>query len=343
MRWWHRMRGRRRPEPRDADGAVRAALRAVLDQQPGRAQALLARVVREDSDQVDVYLALASLARQQGEVGRAIRIHQNLLLRTDLPVRQRGDALRGLSRDFQSGGFLRRALAGWLEVLAGAPKDEEALRALFRIHVDLREYERALTIERRLARLERRDSREREASLLVEMALAAQAEGRSDAARRAVRMALKRDSRCVPAWIEAGVLEAERGHAKKALAAWKKVPELDRRAAASVYPRVEATFASLGRARDFEAWLRGLLEARPGDAAARLALARSLAARGDGEAALLELDALLERDPEDLEVGIARARILLADGRDAEAAKDFSELLDQVERRGLLAAREGLA
>jgi len=322
--------------------AVREALAALLDREPERAEALLGRVVRDDSDQVDVYLALAALYRQQGEVGRAIRIHQNLLLRAELPRHLHGAALRGLARDFQGGGFLKRALAAWQEILDEAPKDAEALRALARIHAELRDYVRALDLERRLGRLEGHRSRGREADLLVEMARVAQAEGRSDDARKAVRKALRRDARCVAAWIESGALEAERGRAKRALAAWKKVPELDHQAAASVYPRVEATFASLGRAREFEAWLRELLQARPGDAVARLALARSLAARGDGAAGLAELDAVLERDPESLPARGARARLLLAEGREAEALKEFGELLDAIDEKGLLAARERL-
>ena len=41
----------------------------------------------------DVYLALANLYRTRGEIGRAIHIHQNVLLRQELPEALRREAL----------------------------------------------------------------------------------------------------------------------------------------------------------------------------------------------------------------------------------------------------------
>jgi lipopolysaccharide biosynthesis regulator YciM len=139
-----------------------------------------------------------------------------------------------------------------------------------------------------------------------------------------------------------GELEAERGKPKKALAAWKKALAVDRRVAAQVYPKLESAWAALGRAREFEGELRAELAQHPEDAEARLALARTLAARGDGTAALVELEALFERSPERLDAHAARARVLLGEGRDAEATKALAELLDVLERTGALVPREEL-
>lgn len=121
------------------------------------------------------------------------------------------------------------------------------------------------------------------------------------------------------------------------------MPDVDRRRAAAIYPRLEATYAALGRPREFEEQMRALLEERPADAEARLALARALAARGEAEPALAEVRAVLEREPENPKAHTALARVLLAEGREAEAAKAFAEFLDLLERRGSLEPREPLA
>jgi Flp pilus assembly protein TadD len=68
-----------------------------------------------------------------------------------------------------------------------------------------------------------------------------------------------------------------------------------------------------------------------------------LAARGEVEAALAELEALFEREPERLDAHAVRARVLLGAGREAEAAKALAELLDVLERQGALLPREELA
>ncbi len=341
MGWFTRAFGGDARGPREMDAALRAALLAVLDRDLDRAEAMLGRAVRLDASGVEPYLALASLYRMRGESGRAIRMHQNLLLRRDLPGASHTAILAELGADFQQAGFLRRAIASYEEVLARDPRHRGALAALVRLLAQVREHPRALRLSRRLAKLERRDASAAQAELLVEMAEAAQAEGHSDSARRALRRALRRDRSSVRGWLLLGAIEAERGHPKAALAAWSRVPEIDRHSGPLVYPRIEATYAALGRARDYESWLRGLLAARPDDPGARLALARTLAGRGESEEAGAELRRLIDADPDDLEARAALCRLRLAEGRDAQ--RELGELLDVLDARGLLRPQEKLA
>jgi lipopolysaccharide biosynthesis regulator YciM len=343
MGWLSRAFGGDARAPKDVDSALQSALLAVLDRDLERAESLLSAAARLAPDEEIAYLALAKLFRARGEIGRAIRIHQNLLLRLS-PQSPLGKlAMADLGADFAQGGFLRRAIACYEQVLAHDPKDVGALRALVRLLGDVHEFPRAIELTRRLARLTGHDASAAEAALGVSLAEAARAEGRSEEARKAVKRALRRDPKSVRAWIALGELEAERARPKAALAAWLRVPDLDRRAGPLVYPQLEATYAALGRTREFETCLRGLLEARPDDRCARLALARSLAARGDTQPALAQLDELLQRDPDDLEARATLGRLLLAETRVAEAAKAHGELIDALERQGVLRARETLA
>jgi lipopolysaccharide biosynthesis regulator YciM len=322
------------------DAALRAALLAALVRDLDRVEEMLGEAVRMDSRAVEPYLALGRLYRLRGEVGRAIRLHQNLLLRRDLSPEEETAALADLAADFQQGGFLRRAIASYEEVLSRDRQHPAALRALVQLLAQVREYPRAIRLGRRLAKLEGRGAAAQEADLLVEMAEAAEAEGRSDQARRAVRRALRRRGDSVRAWILLGALEAERGRSKAALAAWSRVPEIDRRSGPAVYPRIEATYAALDRSREFEDFLRRLLDGRPDDPGARLALARTLGARGETDGAVDELRRLLEADADDLEARAALVRLLLAEGRDARS--ESAALLEVLERRGLLRSQEKL-
>jgi lipopolysaccharide assembly protein B len=315
-----------------ADAAIRRALRAVLDHDLDAAEARLGEAVRADSDQVDAYLALAQLFRQRGEIGRAIHLHQNLLLRRDLDADARFEALLGLADDFREGGFLRRAIAAYEEVLAHRPRHARALRALVRLLADAREQRRAIELARRLARVDGAAAAGLEAGLWTDLAEAERAEGHTEAARKALRRALRADPHHVRAWIALGETEAELGRAKRALGAWRRVPGLDRRAGATVYPRLAATFAALGRAREFETLLEALLASDPDDADARLALARAMAARGAVEDGLAQVRLVLDRDPAHLGAHAALGRMLLAEGREAEVAKAHEALLDVLEQ-----------
>jgi lipopolysaccharide biosynthesis regulator YciM len=328
--------------PRDVDAALRAALLAVLDRDYDEAEKMLLAAVRLDSDAVEPYLALARLLRIRGEIGRAIRIHQNLLLRLDPASKYGCEALAGLAADFRQGGLLRRAIASYEELLSRDPRDVEVLRTLLQLHAEVHNFERAVQLAKRLARLEGEDGARAEAELRVQMAETARADGRSDEARRALKQALRKDKQNVRAWIVLGDLEAERDRAKAALAAWSRVPAVERRSGPQVYPQLEATYAALGRPREFESFLRGLLEERPDDSGARLALARTLAARGDTDDAVAELRRILEREPDDVEARSALGRLLLSEHRDADAIQEYGELLRVIERRGLGAEPGGL-
>lgn len=316
----------------ESDAACRRALGAVLDHDLAGAEAVLSQAVRRDSSAVEAYLALARIFRQRGEIGRAIHLHQNLLLRRDLDSTARFQALLGLADDFREGGFLRRAIAAYEEVLTRAPREPRALRALVKLLLDAREPQRALPLARRLARIEGEPGAALVVAVWLEIADTERGQGHTRAARKALQRALDLDAACVPAWITLGEVEAELGNTKEALAAWRRVPEVDRRAGTLVYPRIAASFAAVGRPREYETWLRELLAGDGDDPGARLALARALAARGAVEEALGEVATVLEHDPRQLEAHAVRGRILLAEGREAEVAKAHEALLDLLER-----------
>ena len=129
MAWWKRaLQGPRAPKTSNA--AIREALYALLDRDLDRAQDLLARAAQLDPHEIDAYLMLARLYRERGEVGRAIRVHQNLLLRPELDEAQGTEVLAELASDFRAGGFLRRAIASFEEVLTRDSGNRTALREL---------------------------------------------------------------------------------------------------------------------------------------------------------------------------------------------------------------------
>lgn len=315
---------------REFNALLQEALFAHLAQDPETTERALTDAVRIDSDATDAYVALCRFYRGRGEIGRAIRLHQNLLLRKDLRPRERVRVLLELAQDFQAGGFLRRAVASFEEVIAHEPKNPVALRALVESLVSLREFEKAIPLERRLAKLEKRD-RAREAELWSQYGEHEREQGRASSARKTAKMALRRNRRCARAFVLLGHLEVDRGKNKAALAAWAKVPTLDRALASGIYPMVEAAYAATDRARDYEAFLRGLIEEQPGDQGTTLALARYLSSRGDVDLARIELKRLLDRSPNNFEARLVLGRCLLTAGREEDIVSEFANLIDLLE------------
>lgn len=332
----------RRPEVLRG-GPLRAALRALLAEDYEQAEAALTGLVREDSRDVDAYLGLASLYRRRGEVGRAIQVHQNLLLRADLGQDARIEALVGLAQDLDHGGFMRRAIAAYDEVLAHDSRHSVALHGLLAALVSEGDHERALSIHSRLARLEKPTDPDAEVALLTGMATSAHARGDADRARKYVKRALRKNPRFALARTLLGELEALRGKNKAALSAWRQVAEAGGSAAAAIYPKLAPAFAALGRSAECESFLRELVSQRPADSDLGIALARLLAQRGDVTAAIGELHRLLQSNPRELRARVELGQLLLSESSEkqqAEVSKEYGELLSLLEQSGDLTPQE---
>ena len=70
----------------------------------------LSRVVKNNSDSVETYLALGNLYRSQGELERAIQIRQNLIIRPNLNPDFKARAYFELGKDYKRAGFIDRSL-----------------------------------------------------------------------------------------------------------------------------------------------------------------------------------------------------------------------------------------
>jgi tetratricopeptide (TPR) repeat protein len=73
----------------------------------------LSRVVRNNPDAVEIFLALGNLYRAQGEIERAVQIRQNLIVRPGLDTAFKAKAWFELGMDFKRGGFLDRAIGAF--------------------------------------------------------------------------------------------------------------------------------------------------------------------------------------------------------------------------------------
>src|SRR3990170_1151286 len=74
-------------------------LNFLLNEQPDKAIEAFIEVVKVDPETVDLHFALGGLFRRRGETDRAIRMHRNLLERSDLAADQRVQALSELGHD----------------------------------------------------------------------------------------------------------------------------------------------------------------------------------------------------------------------------------------------------
>jgi lipopolysaccharide biosynthesis regulator YciM len=314
------------------EAALRRSLRAAVAHEWETAETWLERIVEADSADLDAYHALARLYRQQGAVGRAIRMHQNLLLRVNVGRLEKREARLELARDFDAGGFSERAAAGYEEVLDETPKHAEALHRLVSLSLANRTYVRGLALVRRLRRVDRKAADSLDLSLHLAQADAQIDVGDADAARSTLKRCLRRYKDCGEAWSRLGALEAEKGRDARAIDAWRKAVLADATLTALLLPKIEAGFAARKKTQDYEKLLRSLANERPTDADVRIALSRWYVSRGEIKDAIEELSRAIEVAPNSVALRVALGRQLLDGGQESEALKAYGNLLDALER-----------
>ncbi|HET9644065.1 MAG TPA: lipopolysaccharide assembly protein LapB [Burkholderiaceae bacterium] len=251
-----------RRHERDSPRAYFKGLNLLLNEQQDKAIDAFIEAVQHDPESSDLHFALGNLFRRRGEFERAVRVHEHLLNRADLPRAERERAQHALAHDFMKAGLFDRAEAAY-RALEGTPFDTEARLALLGLYERSRDWKAAADVAAKLERSGTGSFAARIAHHWCEVAHDADERGDAAEAESALARARQAAPHAPRPLVMMGQRHARHGAHREALEVWN---ELRRRNPA----------AFLLVARDF---------------------ARSALACGEGDAALGALKALHERQP----------------------------------------------
>ncbi|SPE23932.1 Tetratricopeptide repeat protein [Burkholderiales bacterium] len=223
--WWARGYEARVREA-DQGGAPQSLFRGLnllLNDEPDRAIDAFIAIAKIDPETIELHYALGNLFRRRGEFERAVRIHNYLLSRADLPAAERSNALAELAQDYLKGGLLDRAEASFGELVDDPRHRFEALRALLRIHAMERDWDRAIECARRLEREAGETHRVAIAHFHCEIAERAVANSDLAAATRSLEEALVANRNSVRASILAGDIADRAGNTALAIEHWLRI------------------------------------------------------------------------------------------------------------------------
>ena len=119
-------------------------LNYLLNDEPGKALDVFVKLVETDWDLVDTHFALGKIFRKNGEIDKAIKIHQGLIARPSLPDKYHSKVLLELGYDYLAAGWFDRAEGLFKEVLIHDRKSEEAKRNLILIFQQEKDWHKAI-------------------------------------------------------------------------------------------------------------------------------------------------------------------------------------------------------
>ena len=314
---------------KEGDKAFFKGIQYLLSSDHDHAIEEFSKSVRVDSNTVETYVALGNLYRSKGDIDRAIRIRQSIILRPNIDEQIKLRALFDLGLDYRKGGILNRALETFLEVLKKYPSDLETLHEVEKIYEEMKDWGNAFVTRQKLAKLEKGEHGHILAHLQAEEGKAFQEKGESSKAIASFKRAIATHENCVDAYLHLGDLYFSRQDYKKAIATWKKVVQVSPRFTFLAYRRLEGAYSRMKNLKPVGDFLKECAESHS-DAFTHVALSRYLYNEQDHDGAIRELESALELDPSFWEARKLMGEILLAKDRKEEALEAYGALISHL-------------
>ena len=212
LRQWRR-------EQKDSPKAYYKGLNLLLNEQQDKAIDAFIEAVQQDPDTSDLHFALGNLFRRRGEYERAVRVHEHLLHRADLPRSERDRAQHALAQDFMKAGLFDRAEEAY-KALDGTAFDTEARLALLTLHERSRDWRAAAEVAHKLEQRGTGSFASRISHYWCEIALEADARHQTDEADAALKRAREAAPQAARPLVLAGQRALRRAEHAEVLALW---------------------------------------------------------------------------------------------------------------------------
>jgi lipopolysaccharide biosynthesis regulator YciM len=221
-------------------------LNFLLNEQPDKAIDAFIEIVKLDPETVELHFALGNLFRRRGETERAIRVHQNLLARPDLPVEHQVHAQYELGQDYLKAGLLDRAEETFNK-LVDTQYSVQARRAVLEIYQREKEWTRAIDAAQALQESGAGGRQNEIAQFYCEIAQDELVHTHPDAALAMLEKALTVDRTNVRATMLIGDALLAKGDTEAALLAWRRVEQQSVPHVALVAQRLMDGYRVVGR------------------------------------------------------------------------------------------------
>jgi lipopolysaccharide biosynthesis regulator YciM len=199
-------------------------LNFLLNDQPDKAIDAFIEILKLNPETVELHFALGNLFRRRGETERAIRVHQNLLSRPDLPIEQQTQAMFELGQDYLKAGLLDRAEETFNQLVAGQYAIP-ARKALLEIYQREKEWLRAIDAAHALQESGAGGRQKEIAQFYCEIAQDELVHTHPEAAMLMLDKAIATDRHNVRAAILTGDIHLAKGDVEQAVLAWRRVEQ----------------------------------------------------------------------------------------------------------------------
>ena len=313
---------------KDASLEYTTALNYLITGEKEEALKKLRDAVLRDTSNIDAYLKIGDILREQGFVERAIKIHRGLLVRRNLNSGQRIDILKSLIKDYQLAEKYDRAIRVADLLVDLTRNDIWAQDIRLKILEAAGEWDKAIDALKSLQKTKGEKDKTRLALYKVEAGLQCIEDNRERDGRLKFREAIKLDKNCPPAYLYLSDSYIRENRYEDALTELKKfITQVPDRAYLA-FNRIKEILFHIGTFGEVENIFRDLLEKHPENEPIRFALADIYERKGELQKAIDLCYNCLERNSGSQQAKRYLVKFLSRTGEKEEAIKYALELIE---------------
>lgn len=246
--------------PRAGNSASLAGISTLAVDDPDQAVAALIGAGELTEEAVELHLTLGSLFRRRGQVDRALRVHEALLLRTTLSTSQRHRAEFELAEDYHRAGLLDRAEQIYTSLADRGYKVLACLEAVVSILESGHDWPRAIDVSRRLEAASGQSRRAITAQYQCELAEEARRAKQRDEALALAKSAQDTDKGCARASLLLARLAQDAEDWRDASNAYARTAAEEPRLLPEIVRPLWVCCRELGKPEYFVQWIEDLPE-----------------------------------------------------------------------------------
>ncbi|UCD63384.1 MAG: tetratricopeptide repeat protein [Candidatus Zixiibacteriota bacterium] len=290
------------------------ALRDLLDGLQESAFTKLRQVVIDDPENIDAYLRLGQILRDNKQPERALQVHKDLTVRSGLSDSVKVEILSQLYRDYIALRDLDMAQAALKEAIGLKPRDRWALVKLLETQKQVEDWDEAYNTAVMLLKLEGNKSKKPLAAFKFHMGEALYKKREYHKARILFKEALGFDPGYVAAYLAIGDSYHDEKRYEDAVNFWRKLIAAIPDQGHQVIERLKKTLFDLGRFGEIHGICEEILKSSPRNLEARLCLAEFHEKKGDTDLAEQLLSGIVDDYPGDIKAVTELIRVYLEKG-----------------------------
>ncbi|RKY76306.1 hypothetical protein DRQ07_10540, partial [candidate division KSB1 bacterium] len=273
------------------------ALHCFIEGDRDSALELLKKAVKEDTENVMAYILLGNIIREKGNPQKAIKIHRNLLVRSNLTKSQTQEILIALIRDYKNAGLISQAVEMAEKLVKQDRKNTQYQELLLTLYEENKSWDKAYFQRQSLNKWKKQKDSNILALYKIEAGLDAIKKGLEKEGRIRFREAIKLNKKCIPAYLYWGDSLQRENRYSEALEVYINFTKKNPQKAHLAFDRIKDLLFDMGRYGEIELIYKDVITRDPENFEAHLNLADLHMKQGDIERAEKECRDLYNKYP----------------------------------------------